>query len=146
MNCLAFRNQSHQSHDHRHEQYPLRDEDKREEVRETLHMDSKPYQCIFNVITDHEAQNILSCHQIAVFHMFAIRRCAAFNYCTYSSLFNVFTLPATYQCIHMSFFMPPSFFPSHSARSLPSPCAALQLCESRDSDGRMEGGPEEERG
>lgn len=35
MYCLAVKNQSHQSHDHRHEQYPPRVEDKSEEVRET---------------------------------------------------------------------------------------------------------------
>ena len=42
MNCLAFRNQSHQSRDRRHEQYPPRDGDKREEVSEALHMNSEP--------------------------------------------------------------------------------------------------------
>lgn len=76
-------------------------------------MNSKPYLCIFNVITDHEAQNILSCHQIAVFHMFAIRRCAACNYCTYSSslMFSRFLLHINaYICLFLC--PPPSSLPT----------------------------------
>jgi len=38
----STRNQSHQSHDHRHEQYPPGYRDKTEEVRGTLHTNSKP--------------------------------------------------------------------------------------------------------
>ncbi len=134
MNCLAFRNQSHQSHDHRHEQYPPRGEDKRGEVRETLHMNNKPYHHELNsLFTLSSNKSFICLPDIHVQHSI-----------TPSSLLKVYA--SCYISIYTSIFLCP--LSSHCLPAFPF-CpvfSALQLCESRDSDGRMEGGPEEERG
>lgn len=60
MNCLACKNQSHQSHDHRHEQYPHRDGGKGESQRLCIRTIHPSFQCIFNVITDHKTKRQLA--------------------------------------------------------------------------------------
>lgn len=120
MNSLAFRNQSQQSHDHRYEQYPLRDGDKREEVIKTLHINA------IKIITYHKSKWWLALSSNWSLSSVCRRR-AAF-----------FLLLTMYLSIHLA------FVPSSSPSSCPVCCSAAAWAGTV-MKGEMEGWREAQR-